>query len=113
MRFRIRSIAWCVFVVGALAGGCASTKIPSCELTPAETQQVQSNIYAFLPKEMPGVDVRCEEITESTEHLRGHGCAIHGGPRGGSACPTTLDGGYLVVFNRATLKPKRIVLLVW
>jgi hypothetical protein len=109
MRFKTNILAMVFAAASALTASCVSTQSQSCDLTPAETQLLRSNIYAFLPKELPEVDVRCEEISESTQYLRGHGCAIYGQPRSGLGCPTTLDGDYFIVFNRATLKAKGLV----
>ena len=105
-----------VLVLTAFAAGCASILTDSdCELEPAELEVLKQRALAFLDSKWAPEGSVCEEIMDFTMYVRGHGCGIPGAPVDSSrpGCPDTLHGEYLVIFDRETLEPDDIVLIVY
>lgn len=97
-----------------LPTGCASQIADKdCELDPSELEVLQSRAILFLDSKWQPSGAKCEEITDSTQYVRGSGCGIYGFPAGSSksGCPDALDGDYYVIFDPESLQPSGVVLI--
>jgi hypothetical protein len=108
-------LARCLVVLLSVAQvGCAVTRADAlCSVSASELEVLKQRVRAFLADEWKTSDVSCEQLYDSTANLRGHGCAIGGGPVIRQDCPSVLDGDYAVVFDRLTLQPKELLFVAY
>jgi hypothetical protein len=99
-----------VVVLSAAQVGCAVTRADAlCSVSASELEVLKQRALAFVGGQRKTSSVTCEQLYDTTANLRGHGCAIGGGPAIGQGCPNALDGDYVIVFDRATLQPKELL----
>ena len=99
--------------------GCVTTQVDiECNVPDESMRLLQQNSIEFMISK--GYDTKCEVMTEKYEVVGEYGCGLYGNatydavnPRTGHTCPSYLDGGYWVIFDHETLKPKDIVLVAW
>ena len=90
--------------------GCVAARQDAiCRVSGPDLELLKERVRAFVANEWKKTDVSCEEFDDTTTSLRGYGCAIAGMPGSGRGCPTVLDGDYVVLFERSTLEPKRVL----
>ncbi len=103
-----------VVLLAVLQLGCAARRADSlCGVSSAELEVLKARGRAFLADQLKASDVNCEDLYNSTANIRGHGCAIGGGPAIREGCVEVLDGNFAVVFDRATLQPKELLEVVY
>jgi hypothetical protein len=103
-----------VVLLSAVQLGCAVTRADAlCSVSASELEVLKQRAHAFLADRWKTSDLMCEQLYDTAVNLRGHGCAIGGGPAIRQGCPNALDGDFAVVFDRATLQPKELVLVTY
>ena len=101
-----------------LSAGCASVQeapatAGSCQLDPDELQTIQARALDYLISEWPGLDRRCEGISDTIRTSHRNECLIIGGPRvSDPTCDQPSHDGYEIAFRKESLDPLAIYWLV-
>jgi len=97
---------------------CVSVNTNECNISPDSIKILKVESLKYM--ESIGIDTSCEEFSENPRFLKGSGCGIYGNAtygaenkRSGKICPEYLDGGYYIIFEPKTLKPKDIEYIAW
>ena len=106
-----------LFACGTIAGCVTQNPQPAasasgpggvCELSDSALREVQERALAFLLKEWPVLDTKCEQITEEVRYIHPDSCAIAGTPIRSADCPEPLHEGFSVIFSPDTLQPVQV-----